>query len=227
MRHNRLATLLAIGITALLATTTTLIVGRLYARGARSARNVDYGRSTVTPVQSAPHWGRALLDEDSPRRLDALEREIEGLRKAYRAVAPQAEAAQSSAQATAHVRTPQETIAMLQQQHSEERADPSWSPSANGHLERGLRAIGQRAGFSVRDADCRERVCRATVTWDDYQSARKTGHELAEGSFPGLNCVRTIYLPEPPDPTGYYTANFYLDCAKQRAGEAEVPPASD
>jgi hypothetical protein len=119
-------------------------------------------------------------------------------------------------------RSTEQQFAELESRYSSDRSDPSWSPQATRDFQDGLAALGQKLGLSLQSAECRTATCRATVEWSDYSSAREHGHTLAETIYPGLNCVRSIYLKEPEDASAKYAANLYLDCTSQRSGEADV-----
>src|SRR5690606_5151550 len=89
-------------------------------------------------------------------------------------------------------------------------------------LGAGMSSWGEQLGFTVVEAECKTTMCRASLEWEDYEAAKRTGLRLPERQLPGLNCNRHIWLDEPADPTKPYSTDFYLDCTDQRAGLVEV-----
>jgi hypothetical protein len=93
-------------------------------------------------------------------------------------------------------------------------------------LRSDLSAVATKAGFNLVAAECRTQMCRATLQWDSYGAALKTGAQLAERAIPGLNCVKSIWLKEPDNPSAPYSSSLFLDCNEQRAGTADTIPVT-
>lgn len=110
----------------------------------------------------------------------------------------------------------------LDRQFSSDPPDATWSPGAQKDLAGGLGDMGREFNFRVGAAECKTMTCRATVAFSDYESAVKAGRELAERTFPGLNCAQKVWLKPPEDPSAPYSTNLYLDCSEQRAGLVEA-----
>lgn len=204
------------------------IVGVIAAIGtvAIAGRWLPQGKATaVAEAKRAPkattehNNSRTIVVASDSQRMEALERELDELRKEKEGdddpAPPDMDPEKSR-------RLAEERFAELDRRHAKDPPDPSWSPKATQDLESGLIALGEELGFAVQSAECKTTSCRATVEWGDYAKADDTGFELAQRAMPGLNCVQAIRLPEPNDPELPYTANLYLDCTGQRAGLVEV-----
>ncbi|HEX2689686.1 MAG TPA: hypothetical protein VHN14_23875 [Kofleriaceae bacterium] len=162
--------------------------------------------------------------EASSGRLAALEGEVARLR----------------ADRTEHASTPsdepdpQAERARVEAQFSEferrllaDPVDPSWSGVATESLRSDLSAAAREGEFSLVAVECRTELCRATLQWDSYEAARRTGMHLAERAIPGLNCTKSIWLKEPDHPDAPYSSNLFLDCSEQRAGTTDTIPVTD
>lgn len=159
-----------------------------------------------------------IVQTQDSERLRALEQRLDGLGKAEQ------RAAERSAP-----RDPEEGRRMLVQRtselnrlHEQETADPSWSASAEQSLSKGLDDLGPTLGFSVKNAECKTTRCRAIVEWSDLQAAERNAAQLAERSFPGLNCEQTVVRNGPMDAQASGMVTLYLDCGGQRAGVTEA-----
>lgn len=161
-------------------------------------------------VQAAPALGR----------LEALEREMARWRdERNRDHEPTPQELQNPEEERRRVEV---GFAELERHLLTEPVDPSWSGGATESLRNDLGAIAERDGFSLLAAECRTEMCRATLRWDNYEAAVKTGMRLPERAIPGLNCAKTIWLKVPDNPAAPYSTSLFLDCSEQRAGNADV-----
>ena len=110
----------------------------------------------------------------------------------------------------------------LNRVHEQEMPDPTWSAHAEQSLAKGLGEVGEALGFSLNDAECKATRCRAVVQWRDAQAAERNASQLAERSFPGLNCEQTVVRNDAPDTRVSGMVTLYLDCSAQRAGLVEA-----
>ena len=153
-------------------------------------------------------------------RREALEREIARLRD---------ERHREDEPSPPEILTPEEErrrveaeLAALERQLLSEAVDPSWSSGATASLQTDLSALAERDGFSLVAVECRTELCRATLRWDNYEAAVKTGMHLPERAIPGLNCAKTIWFEEPSNPADSYASSLFLDCSEQRAGNTDL-----
>jgi hypothetical protein len=205
----------AIGVLAAVAT--VLAIDQFRERpkpaGHEEPESASVGRGQEPVVRTVVVEGGGL------DRIAALERQLRDLQAAKAASAkPAVDLEQQAALVRKRI---EETYAKLDRTHDMDTADPGWAPGAQRTLVSGLTHLSEELGFKVGAADCKTTTCRATVTWNDYASARTTGVRLVEELYPGLNCVRRIRLNAPADRGAPYTTRFYLDCVDQRAGTVE------
>jgi len=99
--------------------------------------------------------------------------------------------------------------------HSREPVDPYWSRSAQDTFGADFAALVEGQTFAVRNIDCRSHTCVTTVEWPSYAAATQ-GYSLLLQHAYGMDCARSILLPEPADPRGSYQARLILDCANLR-----------
>lgn len=170
--------------------------------------------------QSARQDAQLVVVQSDVSQLRALRQEIDSLRLKQ-------SSRDSELPSTApeeRVKPADERFADLDRLHHQDPADPSWAPQASRSLGESLAKIGAQQGFVAQETTCKTTWCRATLEWQNYAEACATGLSLSEATFPGFNCVQRIHLKAPEDPNARYTANLYLDCAAQRAGQTEVAP---
>ena len=164
----------------------------------------------------------------SSGRLEALEREVASLRS-ERSEPP----ASTSPTEIPSPPNPEEERRRVEAQFSElerqlqaDPVDPSWSSGATESLRNDLSAVAREQGFDLVAVECRTDMCRATLRWNNYEAALRTGMLLPERAIPGLNCVKSIWLKEPDNPDGLYSSNLYLDCTEQRTGNVDIIPVT-
>lgn len=91
--------------------------------------------------------------------------------------------------------------------------DSSWASTWERNLDQDIHNdLGELGGFSDAQVECRSSKCLATVTWDDYDSARvhlgETIH-LTKGA-----CATFSFMPPPDNPSGVYAHKVRFDgCA--------------
>jgi hypothetical protein len=158
-----------------------------------------------------------VVQATDTERLRAIEERIDGLSKA------EARAAEPAAP-----RDPEEGRRLLAEKtselnrlHEQERPDPTWSLHAEQALSKGLDNLGGALGFSVKNAECKTTRCRAVVQWPDRDAAERSASQLAERSFPELNCEQTVLRSDPTDARVSGMVTLYLNCSQQRAGVVE------
>lgn len=197
-----------------------------------AVQNLENNDQPATRTQPDATSGRAqasksVTAEISPGRLEALEREVAHLRDERTA------RDQDTSTLAAEVLDPQAERQRVMARFSElehrllaDPMDPSWSRPATESLRSDLNAMAAKAGFDVVATECRTEMCRATLRWDNYEAALKTGVHLAERAIPGLNCVKSIWLKEPENPSESYSSSLFLDCSEQRAGNVDTIPTT-
>jgi len=206
------------GIGVLAAVATVLAIDQFRERS-KPAGHGDEPESASVGRGQEPVVRTVVVEGGGLDRIAALERQLRDLQAAKAASAkPAVDLEQQAALVRKRI---EETYAKLDRTHDLDTPDPGWAPGAQRTLVSGLTHLSEELGFKVGAADCKTTTCRATVTWNDYSSARSTGVRLVEELYPGLNCVRRIRLNAPADPGAPYTTRFYLDCVDQRAGTVE------
>jgi len=101
------------------------------------------------------------------------------------------------------------------ERHAREPLDASWAREAQGSFSSDFAALTQGQSFQVRGIDCRSTTCVTTLEWPSYAEATQ-GYALLLQHDYGMDCARSILLPEPADPTGRYQADLFLDCENLR-----------
>ncbi len=99
--------------------------------------------------------------------------------------------------------------------HSREPLDATWSHEARGSFSVDLAALTRGQSFTARSIDCRSTTCVITVEWSSYAEATGSYPLLLQHAY-GMDCMRSILLPEPADPTARYQASLFLDCGNLR-----------
>lgn len=106
--------------------------------------------------------------------------------------------------------------------HDASERDEGWALNAERRVGPGLDEAAQRIGAAIVDTDCRRITCTATIEWADYATAQSTfGAFLTQ--FYELNCLRTILLDPPSDPSAVYHTRIYFDC-NDETPLYDVPP---
>ena len=168
---------------------------------------------------AAPTFRTVIVDGKGYSDLSAIEDRLQKLEEGNAASAAQAEEAPvDEAQQEREVR---EEWATMERGHEADMQDREWAPSAQRRFQDGLTAMSEEQGFKVAATECKTTTCRAIVTFPSYAAARKSGINLIERVYGGLNCMRRISLDTPQNPNESYTTKLYLDCADQRAGLAD------
>lgn len=203
----------------------------LFAVAAMNSDKQEQGAEKADEHSPAAHSSaveqRTVVVEGDVTRLSALEREVDRMRSEMEAMADQGEAEPPAIPSPEEERRHLEQVyGAYDQRFEAESYDPSWSGQATSHLGNALQQIKNVGEFSVVSAECKSAVCRASLRWDNYDSAVAHGQRLPEQRIPGLNCIRSMWLKEPTNPQAPYTAELYLDCAAQRGGLAEAVPPS-
>lgn len=96
-----------------------------------------------------------------------------------------------------------------------EAIDFNWSLTAESNLENALHEKANLTGFQILSSECKTTRCKAVVEFSNYDSAIQNGTQLAEAVIPNLNCMQSIYMPEPSDVSAKYQAELMLNCASQ------------
>ncbi|HEX6273106.1 MAG TPA: hypothetical protein VFZ53_08705 [Polyangiaceae bacterium] len=197
-----------VGVTAAIATVTLM------------DRSSGEREASPAPEKALPSKGpatestRTIIVQSDAERLRSIEERLDGIKKAgERSAAPS-----GPPDLEERRRRIAEKAAELDRIHREETPDPAWSTNAVQSLSKGLGELEETLGFSLRDADCKTTRCRAVVDWRDRESAERNVAQLAERSFPGLNCEQTVLRTESADSRTFGTATLYLNCSDQRAG---------
>lgn len=185
-------------------------------------------RATISHARQTPEYRQAskqIVVQASPGRLEALEKEVAHLRSEHTARTGLIEPASPGTE----IPSPEEERKLVEAQFGElerhllaDPVDPAWSSGAAESLRNDLSAVAATDGFNLVAVECRTEMCRATLRWESYEAAVKTGMRLPERAIPGLNCAKSIWLKEPDQPASPYSSSLYLDCSEQRAGIADV-----
>jgi hypothetical protein len=173
----------------------------------------------VTGEDTRPLSRTIVVDRTHATEIAELRRQVQELKDAQAASATKATAAEEPLSPAETHRALEAHFAELERQHAADPVDSNWSPAAEKSLVGALKAFGGELGFTLGPTQCRTTTCRATVSWSDYEAARKVGRELAERTLPGLPCGQQIWLKEPDDPKAPYSTQLYVDCAAERAGD--------
>lgn len=99
--------------------------------------------------------------------------------------------------------------------HAREAIDASWAREAQGAFASDFAALTQGQSFQVRRIDCRSTTCVTTLEWPSYAEATQGYALLLQHSY-GMDCARSILLPEPADLSARYQADLFLDCGNLR-----------
>jgi hypothetical protein len=197
-----------VGVSAAIATVT--LMGR-----SDGEKEASPAAEEARPTKgSAPASTRTVIVQSDTDRFRAIEKRIDGLdRPEERTAGP------------AGPRDPEEgrrllaeKTAELHRTYEQETQDPAWSAQAAQALSKGLDELADTLGFSLRAADCKSTRCRAVVEWRDSEAAERNLSQLAERSFPGLNCEQTVLRTNSTDSRAVGMATLYLNCSDQRAG---------
>ncbi|HWO26765.1 MAG TPA: hypothetical protein VNO30_48885 [Kofleriaceae bacterium] len=189
-------------------------------------------RATSTHANQTPQYqqtSKQIVVQASPGRLEALEKEVEHLRNERNEHNERNERNERNDPPVTEIQNPEEERKRVEAQFGElerhllaDPVDPSWSGGAAELLRNDLSGITGKDGFNLVTVECRTEMCRATLQWENYEAAVKTGMRLPERAIPGLNCAKSIWLKEPENPAGSYSSSLYLDCSEQRAGIADI-----
>jgi hypothetical protein len=224
MSTSKTSILLSAVVGAVAALGTVVVVGNLNHRDEHITQTQADDRSKFTPSS------KSVTAEILPGRVQALEREVARLRDERSERAERVEPPGTDAEAPdpqADRRRVEARFSELERQLLADPIDPSWSPMATESLQNHMTATAKTNGFVLVAAECRTALCRATLRWDTYEAALKTGMQLPEQAIPGLNCARSIFLEESSNPLEPYSASLFLDCREQRAGRAgAIPPVA-
>lgn len=209
-----LITSASIGIAAAVAT--TAIMDDRFEKQSSAQPSVADETASSRPLQPVKIITRTGENE----RIAAIEDELQRLRTQREPSLPGADGQPELPQLTTEEQEAEmrQIFSELDQSFRDDVVDSSWSQSATVSLAQALAGWGQEFGFVVESAECKTKLCRTTVTWDDYEQASRTGRFLAERIIPGLNCAQSIWLRQPESPNQAYTADLYLDCSDLRAG---------
>jgi hypothetical protein len=101
------------------------------------------------------------------------------------------------------------------QAHQREPVDFVWSQAAHASFSEDFSALTRGESFRVNGLDCRTTTCVVTVEWRTYAEATAGYPELLQYGY-GMDCARSILLPEPEDPDARYQASLVLDCQGRR-----------
>ncbi|PTL75742.1 hypothetical protein DAT35_52760 [Vitiosangium sp. GDMCC 1.1324] len=99
--------------------------------------------------------------------------------------------------------------------HQREPLDFVWAKEAHSSFAADLSSLSREAAFRVRNIDCRTTTCVVNLEWTSYEEASTSYPRLLQHAY-GLDCTRSIVLPEPEDPHVSYQANLLLDCKNLR-----------
>lgn len=194
-------------------------------RSSENASRADtHFNESKEPLRPAPA-SRSIIAQAELGRLEALEQEVGRLGN-QRGELPSAMPAQAPDPEQERTRVAAR-FSDLERRLQADPVDPSWSSGATASLHNDISAASRRYKFSLLTAECRTEMCRATLQWDNYAAAVKTGTLLALRAIPGLNCVKNIWLKEPADPSVPYSSELYLECSGQRAGTVDNIPATE
>ncbi len=201
-----------VGALAALATVTLMASDHTEPKAPHAMTSREDSKESPEAFQPA-----TIVVQAETKQLQALRQEVDQLRnehiEAEKTIPPDPEA---------EMRRSDELLADMDRRYHQDPVDPRWSPGATNYLAEGLTVLSKEIGFGLRSAECKTAMCRATLEWPDYASAQRTGFQLAEREFPGLNCEQTIRLKPPENPGAPYSTNLYLDCTSQRTGSVEV-----
>jgi len=212
------------GIGVVAAVLTVLAIDHLRAgRPATSTAHAEAAEQVPLAAGGERVVRNVVVDPQAFSRIAELERQMNEMQVARTAAAAAGSAApeEPTPDAAETRRKVDALYAELDRAHERDAADPQWAPSATKGFVGGLTALGEKAGFTVGQTECKTTSCRSVVTWPNYAAARATGAQLVEHYFGGLNCGQKIRLSEPSDPNAPYSAQLYLDCTDLRAGVAD------
>ncbi|MFY0571310.1 hypothetical protein ACN28E_46805 [Archangium lansingense] len=99
--------------------------------------------------------------------------------------------------------------------HQREPLDFVWAKEAHSSFAADLSSLSREAAFRVRNIDCRTTTCVVNLEWASYEEASASYPRLLQHAY-GLDCTRSIVLPEPEGPNVSYQANLLLDCENLR-----------
>jgi hypothetical protein len=99
--------------------------------------------------------------------------------------------------------------------HSQQPIDFAWSQQATRSFASDFSELVQGQTFTLRSIDCRSTSCVAMIEWPGYDEAVGSYQVLLHHTY-GMDCARSLLLPEPEDPTRRYEAPFILDCQNIR-----------
>lgn len=101
--------------------------------------------------------------------------------------------------------------------HAAQPMDHSWASSAAESFRADLHGLRKESRAKVVNVDCRTNSCVATLEWPSFHDA-KSGFSALLHALYKVNCVRTITLPDPPDPSKPYSGTaIFLKCQKPAA----------
>ncbi len=99
--------------------------------------------------------------------------------------------------------------------HQREPVDFVWSQAAHASFSADFSVLTRGESFQVKGLDCRTATCVVTVEWGNYAEASAGYPELLQYGY-GMDCARSILLPEPENPDARYQASLVLDCQGRR-----------
>lgn len=101
--------------------------------------------------------------------------------------------------------------------HATQPVDDSWAPQASEAFRADLHASRSQTGAQVLSVDCRTNSCVARLEWPSFHEARR-GFSPVLHSHYRVNCIKTVTLPEPGDPSRPYIGSaIFLECQKTSA----------
>lgn len=113
--------------------------------------------------------------------------------------------------------TPQETLALLNEDYQKQEVDPVWAPKAEQTLSVDLDKYAEDLGFSLSRVECRGDACKATVEFPDYASAREQMMHLTGRGY-SVPCATGVSIPPPEDVNQPYQLQlFLLECKKDQS----------
>jgi hypothetical protein len=194
----------------------TLIGPRLFA-GQRDDRpaGVDVSPAAVSADQDQAHRQRLAVLEARLARMEAA--------KLAGDVAPQPIAATTGAGAEPRppdlspqaVRQRLHTLsADRRARHDSEPVDPTWARVAEPGLQADLARLATTDGgatFVVQGVQCKTKSCAAELRFPSFGSADATASQLLHQLY-SQPCARTVFAPEPDDPSAPYTLTLYFQC---------------
>jgi hypothetical protein len=99
--------------------------------------------------------------------------------------------------------------------HSQEPIDGAWARQTEGAFTADLTGLMKKVHGQLDSVDCRSSTCVAGLSFDTYSAARKASFGIVGNRY-AENCVKTIFVPQPEDPSSPYQARVLFDCSSTR-----------